>query len=72
MVLHRAVVVHGRLRYPYASRQCKKVVTACNERYVERMLKMVLDVTMKSVDPTDASGEQRRLNAIVAALKFED
>ena len=50
----------------------KKTVAACNKQYIERILRMELDATTENGDSSGAGTEQLRLNAIVAALKFDD
>lgn len=50
----------------------RKKITACNEKYIESMRLKELAAAEKNASLLPEDGEQRKLNSIVAALKFDD
>ena len=50
----------------------KKKITACNEQYIEGIRLKELAAAEKNASLHQEDGEQRKLNSIVAALKFDD
>lgn len=50
----------------------KKKITACNEQYLENIRQRELVEAAKNTSLYAALGEQGKLNAIIAALKFDD
>jgi hypothetical protein len=50
----------------------KKKITTCNEQYIQSIRQRELDEATRNTSHFGASGEQGKLNAIVAALKFDD
>jgi len=50
----------------------KKKITACNEQYLENIRQRDLAEAARSTSLSGAAGEQGKLNAIVAALNYDD
>jgi len=50
----------------------KQKIRACNEQYIENIRLKNLAAAAKNASLVAAAGEQARLNAIVAALQFDD
>jgi hypothetical protein len=50
----------------------KQKIRACNEQYLENIRLKALAAAAKNAALVAAAGEQARLNAIVAALQFDD
>jgi hypothetical protein len=50
----------------------KKRIATCNEQYIQSIRQRELDEATRNTSLDGASGEQGKLNAIVAALKFDD
>ena len=50
----------------------KKRIAACNEQYIQNIRQRELDEANRNTSLYGASGEQGKLNTIVAALKFDD
>jgi len=50
----------------------KQKISACNKQYIENSRLKELAAAAKNASLVAAAGEQARLNAIVAALEFDD
>lgn len=52
--------------------ELKLVVSECNQQYSEKLHQRELAMAAENSELEGAGGEQQRLNAIVAALEFDD
>ncbi|CAK0760713.1 conserved hypothetical protein [Gammaproteobacteria bacterium] len=50
----------------------KKIVLACNNQYIELIQQMQVAADKKNSDLQGEGGQQGKLNAIIANLKFDD
>jgi hypothetical protein len=50
----------------------KKKISTCNKHYIENIRLKELAAAAKNASLVAAAGEQARLNAIIAALDFDD
>jgi hypothetical protein len=50
----------------------KEKISACNAQYIENIRQKELEAAAKNATLVAAAGEQARLNAIVAALEFDE
>ncbi len=50
----------------------KEKISACNEQYIDNIRQKEVDAAAKNASLVAAAGEQARLNAIIAALKFDE
>jgi hypothetical protein len=50
----------------------REKISVCNQQYIENIRLKELDAAAKNASLVAAAGEQARLNAIIAALQFDD
>jgi hypothetical protein len=48
------------------------MISACNEQYIKNLRLKELEAAAKNASLVAAAGEQARLNAIVAALDYDE
>lgn len=53
-------------------KKIKEMISACNEQYIKNLRLKELEAAAKNASLVAAAGEQARLNAIVAALDYDE